>query len=326
MLIFVSHAAEDEDAVADMVEYLNCNLRDYSFFVASAKSIPPGDEWWNTIASNLRAADALVAVLSPRSVDRPWISFEFGAAWAMKKPIVPITMEDLHPSEVPMPLAAFECINFERDAAVLVSRLAALAGVSHVPGPIRSEYVVRHRATPKQMAPGLYFGGKVRDLSTGWVRYDGTGALRFTRGYIDFGHEFNDGYRYPPNDTLNAKCGTIAFRAMPIQNIHFYVACTLVGGRKVMLYAATNHGRWGYAETPKNEYLVPLPTANSGRWNIVVLRIPSFAKALGRSVRSIDGFRARGGMRLSHIWCMPSDVDVVPVTRNDRVTEVVSPG
>jgi hypothetical protein len=84
-LVFISHDSRD----ADLAEEFDNLLRDASggmlkSFRSSDKKgtagMEYGDEWYNAIMSKLGAATDVVALLTPHSLDRPWILYEAGVA------------------------------------------------------------------------------------------------------------------------------------------------------------------------------------------------------------------------------------------------------
>jgi len=84
-LVFISHDARD----ADLAEEFDNLLRDASggmlrSFRSSDKKgtagMEYGEEWYNAIMGKLGAATDVVALLTPYSIDRPWILYEAGVA------------------------------------------------------------------------------------------------------------------------------------------------------------------------------------------------------------------------------------------------------
>lgn len=84
-LVFISHDARD----ADLAEEFDNLLTDASggmlkSFRSSDKKgtagMEYGEEWYNAIMSKLGAATDVVALLTPYSIDRPWILYEAGVA------------------------------------------------------------------------------------------------------------------------------------------------------------------------------------------------------------------------------------------------------
>jgi hypothetical protein len=84
-LVFISHDSRD----ADLAEEFDNLLRDASggmlkSFRSSDKKgtagMEYGDEWYNAIMGKIGTATDVVALLTPHSLDRPWILYEAGVA------------------------------------------------------------------------------------------------------------------------------------------------------------------------------------------------------------------------------------------------------
>ena len=84
-LVFISHDARD----ADLAEEFDNLLRDASggmlkSFRSSDKKgtagMEYGEEWYSAIMGKLGSATDVVALLTPYSIDRPWILYEAGVA------------------------------------------------------------------------------------------------------------------------------------------------------------------------------------------------------------------------------------------------------
>jgi len=64
----------------------------------------PGDDLIDAIEQALRGSEALVFLLDPKSVNKPSLFFEIGAALALQKKIIPVVSEDVERSKIPAPL------------------------------------------------------------------------------------------------------------------------------------------------------------------------------------------------------------------------------
>jgi hypothetical protein len=84
--VFISYAAGDS-AIADELRNdlekngLNC-------FMAQ-KDIQVATEWQDSIRAALIASKRVLVLLTPRSINRPWVLMETGAAWALGKALIP---------------------------------------------------------------------------------------------------------------------------------------------------------------------------------------------------------------------------------------------
>lgn len=87
--VFVSHATADKWIATTFCEKIDAigasTFRD-------DRDIDGGDDIPETIRSQIKKSRELVVLLTPESVDRPWVILEIGAAWGWRKNyrIVPI--------------------------------------------------------------------------------------------------------------------------------------------------------------------------------------------------------------------------------------------
>ena len=80
--LFVSFVHEDEKlawAVQDLLQ-TELNLHEEVFLSSDKSQIYAGDLWLQKIKEALSAAEIVILMLSQRSVARPWVNFEAGAA------------------------------------------------------------------------------------------------------------------------------------------------------------------------------------------------------------------------------------------------------
>lgn len=64
------------------------------------KDIESGDHIHDSIGDNIRDCDEFIVLLTRRSLSRPWVLIEMGAAWIQRKRLVAV-MEDVTPEELP---------------------------------------------------------------------------------------------------------------------------------------------------------------------------------------------------------------------------------
>lgn len=116
---FLSHAAADGKAAQYIANLIRAADKNAEIFVASVPGhIQTGDDWLASIRSELKAAHAYIVLLSERSVRRPWIWFETGAAWFSGRQLVPLVLPGLLKSSVPMPLAAHQMLSLDSEREV----------------------------------------------------------------------------------------------------------------------------------------------------------------------------------------------------------------
>lgn len=100
-LVFISHSSKDKwiaRQMARLIEERGKSLRVKTFL--DEKDIEGGDSIPGEIRESIQRCDELLVLLSPYSVDRPWVLIEIGAAWGLDKRIVAIT-DKISPADMP---------------------------------------------------------------------------------------------------------------------------------------------------------------------------------------------------------------------------------
>jgi len=84
--IFISYAADDSAIARELQSDLE--IKGLRCFMAE-KDIPVATEWQDSIRAALTGSKRILVLLTPRSINRPWVLMETGAAWALGKPLIP---------------------------------------------------------------------------------------------------------------------------------------------------------------------------------------------------------------------------------------------
>jgi TIR domain len=84
--LFISYAAADSAGANELRKDLESNL--LKCFKAE-KNIQVATEWQDSIRAALIGSKRILILPTPRSINRPWILLETGAAWALGKPLIP---------------------------------------------------------------------------------------------------------------------------------------------------------------------------------------------------------------------------------------------
>ncbi|MEM9271595.1 MAG: SUMF1/EgtB/PvdO family nonheme iron enzyme [Cyanobacteria bacterium P01_F01_bin.143] len=120
--IFISHSHADEAIAYKLFDFLIAALKldDEDILCTSD---PNSGLSFNSnsistqLKSNLKQADALVALITADSLRSPWIPFEIGSFWPTEKTIVLILGPSLTPEKLPGPLKGWLSISIENDQA-----------------------------------------------------------------------------------------------------------------------------------------------------------------------------------------------------------------
>lgn len=177
----------------------------------------------------------------------------------------------------------------------------------------RIQIAIQKQAIAERLFAGLYSGSEHKAFSTSdWETYSGKKMSVEVQpdGSIIFPGSMVEGWRHPPDrDSLRAPGETFAFRIRAQSDVRVYPVLELASGRQQIVKVDTNYPDWGIPEG-SNEYRVPLPPVFPRGWKVVAVDLESVARDLGTSVLRVIGLRIRGGVTLSHVWCLHSFDDL----------------
>jgi hypothetical protein len=122
--LFISYAAGDS-AVADESRNdlesnrLKCFMAEkesnrLKCFMAE-KDIQVATEWQDSIRAALIGSKRILVLLTPRSINRPWVLLETGAAWALCKPLIPALVH-VATDQLPDPIRRYQARVIETTA------------------------------------------------------------------------------------------------------------------------------------------------------------------------------------------------------------------
>jgi orotidine-5'-phosphate decarboxylase len=77
MRVFVSQIREEREAASALKSALARVLPKLGAWVSSV-DVSPGEDWMTGLRRVLEEAKAVIALCSPKSLDRPWVNFESG--------------------------------------------------------------------------------------------------------------------------------------------------------------------------------------------------------------------------------------------------------
>jgi nucleoside 2-deoxyribosyltransferase len=85
--VFISHSNVDTVFARHVRNLL---VQRVNAEVFTTEDLSAGEKWESKLRNELSSTDVVVALLTPTSVGSSWVLHEIGAAWALKKPIIPV--------------------------------------------------------------------------------------------------------------------------------------------------------------------------------------------------------------------------------------------
>ncbi len=138
--IFISHATSDDEfanAVKQEIEKVFANGINV-FCTSSPGAIPVGSDWLCDIESKLEMAQAVIAIITPVSIERPWLWFEVGATWSKGRSgdckIYPLCAPEINLSDLPAPLNRLQALSMGKapDLKLLVEEIISQFGFGKI--------------------------------------------------------------------------------------------------------------------------------------------------------------------------------------------------
>jgi nucleoside 2-deoxyribosyltransferase len=88
----------------------NLISQNFNAQVFATEDISTGEKWETKLRNELSTADVVVALLTPGSVASSWVLQEIGAAWALRKPIIPLVTRGDVLNNMPISLEPYQAI------------------------------------------------------------------------------------------------------------------------------------------------------------------------------------------------------------------------
>ena len=138
--LFISHATSDAPfalAVQHEIEKTFANGIDV-FCTSSPGMIAGGTDWLTDVEKTLELAQAVVAIVTPVSIERPWLWFEIGATWLKGRNgecmIYPLCAPEIELSALPSPLDRLQALSMGRaqDLKLLFEALISQFGFGSI--------------------------------------------------------------------------------------------------------------------------------------------------------------------------------------------------
>lgn len=115
--LFISHAATDAEFAAALQQEIDRVFANGVgvFCTSSPGVLSPGSDWLAIIEEKLKAAQAIIVLVTPTSIERPWVWFEVGAIWHRSRDgecrIYPLCAPEIDLAQLPAPLDRLQALS-----------------------------------------------------------------------------------------------------------------------------------------------------------------------------------------------------------------------
>jgi len=134
--VFVSHISEDETLALLLKEFTEHIFLNSEVFV-SGRDLVGGEMWAKRIRDKLRTSEAIVTLITPLSINSPWVIFESGAGFVNNKTI-PLLAGGLVFNDLPAPLQLLQARAYDEEGLrrllADIAKLADMRAPTKYPG------------------------------------------------------------------------------------------------------------------------------------------------------------------------------------------------
>lgn len=138
--IFISHTALDQPIAEGVVKVLNAAFKDEVQLYLAYERVIGGDDWKAELVKNLHENDAVISLLSPEAILKPWIYVEWSFYWFGEKKFYVLKTGNLSKNDIFEPMLSRQITDLE-DKNSVRGLLEAITRDSQSPIPIPYEYI-----------------------------------------------------------------------------------------------------------------------------------------------------------------------------------------
>ncbi len=133
--IFISHTTLDQPIAERIMRELNNAFQGNVRLYLAHLGILGGDDWREELVKNLHANDAVISLLSPEAVQKPWIYVEWSHFWVQNKKFYVLKTGNLNNDDIFEPMLTRQVTNLHDKVSVrgLVEAIARDCGTDMVP-------------------------------------------------------------------------------------------------------------------------------------------------------------------------------------------------
>jgi hypothetical protein len=171
--VFISFIHEEVDYAECVGVFINQVLTPTVMpFMSSDKlQVYAGEKWLDRIMSELASAKVVILMLSKRSVGRPWVNFEAGAAWTRDIVAIPVCFGELTKEQLPKPYSSLQAVDLEsRDDHEYLAK--SVAHHLRIPEPVKRYFGVAPSTLATILGGGRELEIQIQREEAAYVRFE----------------------------------------------------------------------------------------------------------------------------------------------------------
>ncbi len=157
--VFISHIGAEAAVALKLKQLIQDTFgADLPVFVSSDyESIQSGEEWYRKIVESIKASKVVIVLISPESVDRPWINFEAGVGVGSNGKVFPIAIRGFRLGDLRPPLQALHARDIHDPNSIKAIIRDIGSAIKRVPNEVDAESFVAeiHRVEGRLTYKGI---------------------------------------------------------------------------------------------------------------------------------------------------------------------------
>jgi hypothetical protein len=144
--IFLSYSVQESELAEFIRNVLNKSFKNKVEFFFN--NIRGGEKWKDVIQKGLNESDAILTILTPRYLQRPWAYIEWASFWLRDKTTYVIVTDDVEIKDIVDPMKDIQCTRIfsESDVIKLMESIAEKSESDYIPYEIVTEIVNKSKA------------------------------------------------------------------------------------------------------------------------------------------------------------------------------------
>lgn len=146
--IFISYATQEEELARKLLNLLNNAFKGEVSFFFVHDNIIAGEKWREKIQAALKECNAILTIMTPDYVLRPWAYIEWSAFWLSDKNTFIVTTDDLSAKDIIDPMTDRQTVNLfdEEGVKKLIEAIAVEIKSDYVPYEFAKDIAIQTKA------------------------------------------------------------------------------------------------------------------------------------------------------------------------------------
>ena len=138
--IFVSHTSKNDSVATAVTKVINDAFKGHIELYLAIEKVVGGTQWKQELKRNLRSSHAIISIVTPDSIHKPWLYIEWAPFWLNGKKTYLLLSENVSLGDLVEPMRDFQVVDM-LDPDKIGKFLQALRDDAHIEMRVPFEFV-----------------------------------------------------------------------------------------------------------------------------------------------------------------------------------------